>query len=260
MQSADVVLRVLRVLVEAPGPMLLRDLAAAAGMPAAKAHRYLVSLARAGFAEQPRPGRPYHLGPRALELGLVSLARLDYLRVAGDALPQLCRRADETVALALWSSRGPIFVRWEEPPHPVATNVRLGSLVPVLRSASGRVLAAYLPAEVTAPFIEAELRLDVQARRAGEPRTRAVGEPRTRAAVEQLLAEVRNSGLARVSGDLRSGVNAISAPVFDHNGRIVLALTVLGDASRFDCFRNDPIARAVRETALEVSRRLGYRA
>ena len=42
-------------------------------------------------------------------------------------------------------------------------------------------------------------------------------------------------------------------------GVLVLALTVLGDESRFDCFRNGPAARAVRETALEISRRLGYR-
>jgi DNA-binding IclR family transcriptional regulator len=40
---------------------------------------------------------------------------------------------------------------------------------------------------------------------------------------------------------------------------VVLALTVLGDERRFDCFRNGPIVRAVRETALEISRRLGYR-
>jgi DNA-binding IclR family transcriptional regulator len=56
-----------------------------------------------------------------------------------------------------------------------------------------------------------------------------------------------------------TGVNAISAPVFDHRRRVVLALAVLGDASRFDPFRNGPIARAVRETSLDISRRLGYR-
>ena len=80
-----------------------------------------------------------------------------------------------------------------------------------------------------------------------------------RPGVEVMLAEVRRTGLARVSGDLLSGINAISAPVFDHRRRVVLALTVLGDESRFDCFRNGPIVRAVQETALEVSRRLGYR-
>ena len=90
-------------------------------------------------------------------------------------------------------------------------------------------------------------------------RNRRAHGPRSRRAVDQMLAEVRSSGLARVAGDLMSGVNAISAPVFDHRSRVVLALTAIGDASRFDPFRNGPIARAVRETALEISARLGYR-
>jgi DNA-binding IclR family transcriptional regulator len=250
-QSAQVVLRLLRVLVEARNPMMLRDLAAAAGMAPAKAHRYLVSLAREGYVEQETAGGLYDLGPYALELALACLARIDYVRIASAALPDLCRRVDETVALAVWGSRGPVFVRWEEPPHPVASNVRVGSVIPVLHSASGRVLAAYLPPEVVDPFIAEELKQAVRSRHARAPRSRR--------AVDQLLAEIRRTGLARVSGDLMSGINAISAPVFDHRKRVVLALTVLGDESRFDCFRDGPIMRAVRETALDVSHRLGYR-
>ena len=250
-QSAEVALRLLRVLVEARKPMMLRDLAAAGRMPPAKAHRYLVSLGREGYVEQDGTGGLYDLGPYALELALACLARIDYVRIASAALPELCRRVDETVALAVWGSRGPAFVRWEEPPHAVASNVRVGSVIPVLHSASGRVLAAYLPREIVDPFIAEELK---QAARSRHKRG-----PRSRRAVEVMLSEVRRTGLARVSGDLLSGINAISAPVFNHRRRVVLALTVLGDESRFECFRNGPIVRAVQETALEVSRRLGYR-
>ena len=46
----------LRVLSEAAGPARLADLARATGMPSAKAHRYMVSLVRAGLVEQD-PGR-----------------------------------------------------------------------------------------------------------------------------------------------------------------------------------------------------------
>lgn len=249
-QSAEVALRLLRVLVEARKPMMLRDLAAAARMPPAKAHRYLVSLAREGYVEQDGAGGLYDLGPYALELALACLARIDYVRIASAALPELCRRVDQTVALAVWGERGPVFVRWEEPLHAVASNIRLGSVIPVLNSASGRVLAAYLRRELVDPFIDEELK---QAARARYKRG-----PQSRRAVDQLLAEIRRTGLARVSGDLMSGINAVSAPVFDNRGRVVLALTVLGDATRFDG-HDGPVARTVKETALDVSRRLGYR-
>ena len=251
MQSAEVALALLRVLVEARRPMMLRDLAAGAHMAPAKAHRYLVSLVRGGYVEQEGAGGLYDLGPYALELALACLARIDHVRIASAALHQLCRRVDETVALAVWGSRGPVFVRWEEPTHPVATNVRVGSVIPVLNSASGRVFAAFLPAETVNPFIAAELRQTARSRNARGPKSRAQ--------VEALLAQVRRSGLARVTGDLLSGVNAISVPVFDHRAQVVLAITALGDERRFDLSARGPIARALRETAAAVSRRLGYR-
>ena len=250
-QSAEVALRLLRVLVEFGKPMMLRDLAAQAHMPPAKAHRYLVSLARQGFVEQEGSGGLYNLGAYALELALASLARIDHVRLASEALHDLCRRIDETVALAVWGNRGPVFVRWEEPTHPVATNVRVGSVVPVLTSASGLVFAAYLPAEVVNPYIAAELKQAAHARHARSPHSRRE--------VDVLLAKVRRDGIARVSGDLLSGVDALSVPVFDHRSRVVLAITALGDERRFDASPSGAVARMLRDTAKAVSARLGYR-
>ena len=73
-QSVEVGFTLLDALSRAAGPLMLRDLAAAAGMSAAKAHRYLVSFQRLGLVVQdPRTTR-YDLGPAALHLGLASLS------------------------------------------------------------------------------------------------------------------------------------------------------------------------------------------
>lgn len=48
-QSVEVGHALLEALARARGPLMLRDLAAAAGMRAAKAHRYLVSFQRLGL-------------------------------------------------------------------------------------------------------------------------------------------------------------------------------------------------------------------
>jgi len=88
-QSIEVGVPLLRVLADHGAPMMLRDLAKAAGMPAAKAHRYLVSFVRTGLVTQdPLSGR-YDLGHFALDLGLASLARLDAVRVATPVLDAL---------------------------------------------------------------------------------------------------------------------------------------------------------------------------
>ena len=66
-QSVEVGLRLFKVLAAASAPLMLKDLAAAARMPPAKAHRYLVSLSRAGLVEQNSATGLYDLGP--LEIG-----------------------------------------------------------------------------------------------------------------------------------------------------------------------------------------------
>jgi DNA-binding IclR family transcriptional regulator len=70
---------------------MLKDVAAAAGMSAAKAHRYLVSFQRIGLVAQDERNSRYDLGPAALKIGLASLARLDPVRLARERIPALLR-------------------------------------------------------------------------------------------------------------------------------------------------------------------------
>ena len=96
--SVEVGGQLLRVLTEADGPMMLRDLAASAGMTAAKAHPYMVSYMRLGLVEQDRASGRYELGPLALQMGLASMRRLNPVRVATEAIAELVLRINQTVA------------------------------------------------------------------------------------------------------------------------------------------------------------------
>ena len=71
-QSVEVGFALLNTLAHARAPMMLRDLAAAASMSAAKAHRYLVSYQRLALVVQDASSTRYDLGPAALKLGLAS--------------------------------------------------------------------------------------------------------------------------------------------------------------------------------------------
>ena len=70
--SVEVGGQLLRALTVFDGPMMLKDLAQAAGMPPAKAHPYLVSFARIGLVEQDRVSGRYELGPLALQMAKVT--------------------------------------------------------------------------------------------------------------------------------------------------------------------------------------------
>src|ERR1700737_4159383 len=152
--SVEVGGQLLRVLTEADGPMMLRDLAASAGMTAAKAHPYMVSYMRLGLIEQDRASGRYELGPLALQMGLASMRRVNPVRVATDAIAELVLRINQTAYLSVWGNHGPTVVRIEEGTGAVHVNMRVGSIMSLLGTATGRVFAAFLPPKMIENFIE----------------------------------------------------------------------------------------------------------
>lgn len=223
-------------------PVTLKELADTAGMAPAKAHRYLVSLIRAGLVEQEPGTGQYRLGQLSLELGLAALGELDVMRFAAEALGDLREAIDETVLIAVWGNHGPVVVRWEESSRPVTTNVRVGSVMPLLNSATGRAFAAFMPEGAVTPLL-------------GEERDR---NPALAEGYDEVLAECRRHGLGRVDGDLLPGVASLAVPVFDYQGEVAAVIAALGHQGVFDSRWDGPIAEALREAGANLSARLGH--
>ncbi|WP_313819221.1 IclR family transcriptional regulator [Cupriavidus sp.] len=249
-QSIEVGFRLLQALAASPRAMMLRDLAAAADMPPAKAHRYLVSFQRLGAVAQDAVSGRYDLGPFALQLGLAGLNRLDPVRKARPLLSQLRDEIDQTAGIAVWGNHGPTIVHWEESSHPVSVSLRLGDVMPMLNSATGRLYGAYLSRRQTLPLIEREF-----ATRGATP---LPDMPASLADYDAICAEVRAQGAARTRGGVLPGINAISLPVFDANGHLSMALIVLGAQSVFDAEWGGSVDRRVRDIARQISLELGY--
>ena len=226
-QSVEVGFALLEGLTRSRGPLMLKDVAASAGMSAAKAHRYLVSFQRLGLVTQdPRTAR-YDLGPAALKLGLASLTRLDGVRLARERMPALMETIGHTLALAVWGNHGPTIVHWEESPQAVTANLRLGDVMPLLSSATGRCFAAFMSPEVVAPLLKEELARAVKMRRTDLPATMAE--------VNALLAEVRERGAARVVDTLLPGIVAfVDGVTAAAIGAIAGAVIVIGQRSITD--------------------------
>ena len=244
-QSIEVGARVLQALVRASRPQMLRDLAAEARMPPAKAHRYLVSLARMGLVEQQAETGLYDLGSFAMDLGLSALARLEPVTLAAPVLAELRGATGQTVALAVYANHGPTIVRWLGADTPVSASLRTGSVMPLTRSATGQVFLAFLPPETTAVGLKKELADNV----------RQGLTPVGRDEVEQLTAQIRRRGIARTS-EFIPGISGMAAPVFDHSGTLALALVVLGYSKPFEA-QAEPIAAVLKAKAGALSKRLG---
>ena len=247
--SVEVAGALLRLLAEAGGPMRLADLSRAAAMPSAKAHRYLVSLARAGLVEQDVETARYDLGPLMLRAGLAALGRSDALKRAERALEAIAARTGETAAAAVWGTHGPTHVRLVEARHELAATVPPGHVCPMTYSAAGLVFCAFGDPGLTAPLAEREM---AQSRAVGRP-----GAPTSVAELKRLVEAVRAQGFATVASEGEGGLAAVSAPVFDADGaRLRLALTVFGRVGRLNTAPDGPVAALMVEAARSLGAEL----
>lgn len=251
-QSVEVGFGLLQVLGEAQGPLMLRDLARAANMSAAKAHRYLVSFQRLQLVVQDAGSTRYDLGPAALKLGLASLSRLDAVKLARERITPLMEQIGHTLALAVWGNHGPTIVHWEESPSAVTVNLRLGDVMPLLTSATGLCFAAYAPKEAIALMLKEEM---------GRAQKQGRGDvPGTLAEVRALLDAVRQRGAARVVDTLLPGIVGFCVPVFDSDGHMALGMVALGPAGSFDAEWGGAVEKPLRAAADQLSSDLGHRA
>ncbi|MFN4100747.1 MAG: IclR family transcriptional regulator [Pararhodobacter sp.] len=215
-QSLDAALRLLAALTGRREAVSLSDLARDCGMPPSKVHRYLASFQHAGLVVQAGRSGKYDLGPGAIRLGLSALARHDFVNRTADAMPDLVAQTGLTALLSVWGTQGATVVRWERAAVPTVTSMGLGTVLPLLHSATGRAFLAWGPQAPLQAVLAAEL-------------ATATGDlPRDAAGVARMVAPVRAAGYAGVDGRFIPGLVAVAAPVLDWQGEAQAVVTLIG--------------------------------
>jgi DNA-binding IclR family transcriptional regulator len=250
-QSIEVGGRLLLALANSLTPLTLKELASQSGLPASRAHPYLVSFGKLKLIEQEAETGRYALGPAALQLGLACLHQLDPVRVALPVAQQLARSTGHAVALAIWGNFGPTIIKMIDAREPLHVAMRAGTVMSILGTATGRAFAGAMPVD----HIERAMAVAL-----GDPEVQKA--PLLKAKSKELkdaVTELRQHGVARAEGKPIPGVNAFSAPAFDHEGHAVIVITALDHQDRFPADWNSDAAQSVRDAAAEISSRLGWR-
>ncbi|VVE32436.1 Transcriptional repressor IclR [Pandoraea eparura] len=249
-QSAETGMVVLKGLARLGGRASLTALAQHVQQSPAKVHRYLMSLVEEGLVAQDADSQHYHLGLEAMLIGVAAMRQADPVRSAEPALVRLREAFDVTCFIAVMGNKGPTIVRFEEPGLPVTINVRIGSVMSMLWSATGRVFLGCLDDPQVLAMAEAELAHASPEQRAQLDASDPIGT---------LRAAVRAAQAASVRDTNLTGISALAAPVFNYDGRLVGVVTALGATGGFDARMDGPIGEAVRREAMSASHALGYR-
>lgn len=250
-RALDTGLGLLAVIAQLRRASTLSEIAAAGGMTPSRVHRYIVSLVRCGFVTQdPASGR-YDLGNALLQLGAIAMSRLDVIRLGSEALARLSELTGLDSLLATWGTNGPTVIKWEHGLRGYAVKVTEGRNLPLMLSATGKVFLTFLPEPETREILQREVVL-LKA-------VRSSGRLMNTAQIRSMQHEVRQHGMARALSDFSSNITALSAPVFDRDGRLSIALTILGVAGSFSTEYDGTPARELRKVAQELSIRIGSR-
>lgn len=236
-QSVETGLRVLAALAANGGPVPLTTLGQRAGLSPSQTHRYLQSLVVSGMAVQDATSR-YDLGPGVIRIGIAALARLNTFSRAEALMQRFVEETGRTALLSVWGEAGAVCVRWFPGRPTVVANFGVGSVMPLLHSATGRVFLALLPPNEVAGPLAAAL-----AGRTVNPE------------LEPILHGVRATLLAESDDALFAGLRTVAAPVFDLQGRPSLVATAVATAAfprADDAAVADRLRAACREATTEA--------
>jgi DNA-binding IclR family transcriptional regulator len=214
-----------------------------------------VSFQAVGVIRQEPDTGFYGLGSYALKLGMAALEQFDVFTAARPVMADLAATVGHTVFLGVWGNRGPTIVyRIEGGESRPILELRVGSVLPLLSSALGRNFLTHLPRSLTEELLKQELK-----RCQTDLTLSSIADlPKSMADIEQMIAAVKLTGISRCRNALLPHFTSLSAPVFDHLGEMIAAITLMGPMGVLDDDLEGLTAKTLKERALQISRDAGW--
>lgn len=238
-------LDMLALLEERENGATIRELCLALGLPRSTVYRVLNTLLVRHYVRR-SPDGVYALGP-----GLVSLAArvkldggaYDLAEIAEGPMQQLRDDLGQPVKISVRDGDRAKVIAALLGPHEYAPAPSSGTSFPLHAGAASKLILAYLPE-------------DDLARQLSAPLTRYT--PRTITDPDKLrphLQRIRKERFAQDMGEHNLSVHAMAAPVFDHAGRFLAALSIPFLADKDANARDQMKARLI-EAAQQISARV----
>lgn len=251
-QTIERVSLILDILGQNPQGISIRDLSLKVSLPKGTTHRLLSSLSYLGYVRQDPKTRNYLLGFKLVELGNLLLGQLDLRKEAESFLKELAERTKETVHMVILDRNEVVYIDKVEVDHnPSGLRMasRIGLRNPAHSSAVGKVLLSLFSDEALNQFLK-DKKLS---KRTEHTITDAVQ-------LKEHLKMVRNQGYAIDDEENEKGVRCVGAPIYNEAGNAVAAVSISGPAFRVTKnMAQETLKKEVMKTALDISRRLGYR-
>ncbi|WP_308530455.1 IclR family transcriptional regulator [uncultured Paenibacillus sp.] len=223
----------------------ISEMARLSGIPKTSVLRMIGSLEEMGFLKKDTEGS-YSLGLLFLQYGNLVAERLDIRHIALPVMQQLRDEIQEAIHLVLRDGDECIYIEKLDTDHPVRLFTKIGRKAPLFAGASSRIILAFMPEAEREEYLSAT-----------ELQPIASGTITDKTQLRRILDRSRQEGYSFSRSELENYTAELSAPIFDHNGQIIAALSAAGLEVQFEEGRIVELVKNVQQAASEISRRLG---
>ena len=240
--------RVLKCLAHDKDQFKVSELANQLNLDRSTTYRILLSLEKCGLVEKNLKTGEYCLGVGVFEVGSAYLRRIDLVEVAKPIMADLALKVQETVHLAVLSETEILYLDKVDSPRSVGVISKIGQRGPVHCTALGKVLLASLRPEERLRIMD-HIRFQ-----AFTPRTIT-----SKRRLAQELNRVKKEGYALDCREIEEDVECVAAPIRDHLGNVVAALSVSGPQKKINTPKEKDFTHQVMRAAALISHKMGYR-
>ena len=245
-QVLDRVFQILDLLAEDKGELGATELAQQLQLHKSTVHRLLVILEHHRFLQKNADNAKYRLGWRLFELGTLAVSRLDLYSLARPHLESLMKKTGETAHLGVITGSELISIASIETDRNLRTPATVGRRSPLYCTSQGKSILAFSPENVAADLIRG-IQFKAYTRNTITTATRLKSE----------LERVRKCGYALDNEEFENELRCIGAPVFNHEGKVVAAMSIAGPTYRVGGGHIPRLVAAVLAASKQLSAALG---
>ncbi len=204
-------------------------------------------LIKRGYVEVDKKKGLYSLGIKNFEIGFSYLSHVEIRKIAKPYLQFLGENIQENVYLAVRSGWEIVYIDAYEVDKPVIVKSRVGKLLPMYASASGKVHLAYMEESELEEFFRSTNLIPYTEKTITDENI-----------LRKHLEEVREKGYAIDDEEWENEVRCLSVPVFDYKGEVAAAITLSGPSFRTTNEKLLEVKDLFIEKSKELSESLGY--
>lgn len=224
--------------------LTLQEIVNLSNQPKTSVFRMVQSLVESGFLMKKE--EYYELGLSFLQFGHLVAERLDIRKIALPLMEELKEETNETVNLVVRDGIEAIYVEKVETSEVVRVYTRIGRRAPLYAGACPRVLLAYMSKEEQENYLD-----NVELRPIGSKTIIDIEE------LKKVLNEGRVKGYTVSHSELSDNSSAVAVPIFNHKGKVLAGLSLVGPESRFNESYIEILLPKLKETAASLSKSIG---